>query len=109
VTVGALVAVNAVGDVIDPTTGRIVAGLRSADGRRIAGTMPSLLAGEMPAGLSAGMATTIGCIATDALLTKAQAQKMAQMAQTAWRAASTRSTRCSTATRFSRWPPAAAA
>ncbi|MBP8310433.1 MAG: P1 family peptidase [Burkholderiaceae bacterium] len=80
VTVGALVAVNAVGDVIDPTTGRIVAGLRSADGRRIAGTMPSLLAGEMPAGLSAGMATTIGCIATDALLTKAQAQKMAQMA-----------------------------
>ncbi|MBP8310715.1 MAG: P1 family peptidase [Burkholderiaceae bacterium] len=80
ITVGALVAVNAVGDVIDPTSGRIVAGLRSADGRRIVGTLPSLLAGEMPAGLSAGMATTIGCIATDAQLTKAQAHKVAQMA-----------------------------
>lgn len=80
ITVGAIVAVNAVGDVIDPSTGRIVAGLRSADGRQIVGTMPALLRGEMPTGLSAGMATTIGCIATDAVLTKAQAQKVAQMA-----------------------------
>ncbi len=80
ITVGAIVAVNAVGDVLDPTTGRLVAGLRSADGRRLVGTMPSLLAGDMPAGLQAGMATTIGCVATDARLTKAQAQKVAQMA-----------------------------
>ena len=80
ITVGALVAVNAVGDVIDPTSGRLVAGLRSADGRRIVGTTPSLLSGELPTGLLAGMATTIGCIATDARLTKAQAQKVAQMA-----------------------------
>ncbi|MCX7364830.1 MAG: P1 family peptidase, partial [Alphaproteobacteria bacterium] len=67
------------GDVIDPVSGLIIAGLRSADGQRIAGTMPALLRGDLP-GLSAGMATTIGCIATDAVLTKAQAQKIAQMA-----------------------------
>jgi L-aminopeptidase/D-esterase-like protein len=79
ITVGAIVAVNAVGDVIDPVSGLIIAGLRSADGQRIAGTMSALLRGELP-GLSAGMATTIGCIATDAVLTKAQAQKIAQMA-----------------------------
>jgi L-aminopeptidase/D-esterase-like protein len=80
ITVGAIIAVNAVGDVIDPTTGRLVAGLRSADGRRLEGTTPALLRGEFPAALQAGMATTIGCVATDAVLTKAQAQKIAQMA-----------------------------
>jgi L-aminopeptidase/D-esterase-like protein len=80
ITVGAIVAVNAVGDVIDPATGQIVAGLRSTDGRLIVGTMVSLLRGDLPAGMQAGMATTIACIATDALLTQAQAQKIAQMA-----------------------------
>lgn len=80
ITVGAIVAVNAVGDVIDPATGRVVAGMRSTDGSQIVGTMPSLLRGDLPAGLQAGMATTIGCIATDARLTQAQAQKVAQMA-----------------------------
>src|SRR6185503_3033359 len=34
-TVGAIVAVNAVGDVIDPDTGRVVAGMRSADGKSL--------------------------------------------------------------------------
>jgi L-aminopeptidase/D-esterase-like protein len=80
ITVGAIVAVNAVGDIIDPVRARLIAGLRSPDGRRIVGTMPSLLRGETPAGLEAGMATTIGCVATDAVLDKAQACKLAQMA-----------------------------
>jgi hypothetical protein len=80
ITVGAIVAVNAVGDIVDPTSARLIAGLRSADGRRIVGTMPSLLRGEVPAGLEAGMATTLGCVATDAMLDKAQACKLAQMA-----------------------------
>ena len=31
---GAIVAVNAVGDIIDPTTGQVVAGVRTADGKR---------------------------------------------------------------------------
>ena len=78
-TVAALVAVNAVGDVIDPATGEIVAGARSADGARRIGTTRALLAGDVPSLLQPGAATTIGVVATDALLTKAQASKVAQM------------------------------
>ena len=35
---GAIVAVNAVGDIIDPATGKLVAGVRTADGKRLADT-----------------------------------------------------------------------
>ncbi len=80
VTVGAIVAVNAVGDVIDPATGAVVAGAREADGRLGAGAVAAILRGEGPASLQAGMATTIGVVATDAVLTKAQAKKLAQLA-----------------------------
>ena len=81
VTVAALIAVNAIGDVIDPASGRPVAGARSADGRTLHGTMRAMIAGEVPPRLQVlGGATTIGVIATDALLTKAQAGKLAQMA-----------------------------
>lgn len=80
VTVGAIVAVNAVGDVIDPATGGIVAGTRTADGRRGPGAVEAILRGELPPALQAGMATTIGVVATDAVLTKAQARKLAQIA-----------------------------
>lgn len=79
-TVGALVAVNALGDVIDPSTGRPIAGARTADGRALLGSMDALLRGELPAPFQPGSATTLGVIATDAVLTKAQAQKIAQMA-----------------------------
>ena len=81
ITVGALVAVNAIGDVVDPSTGRVVAGARTADGQSLLGSMQALLRGELPAHLQAGMATTLGVVATDAVLTKAQAGKVAQMAQ----------------------------
>jgi L-aminopeptidase/D-esterase-like protein len=80
VTVAALVAVNAIGDVVDPLSGRIVAGARTADGRALLGSVAALLRGELPAGALAGMATTIGVVATDAALTKAQANKLATMA-----------------------------
>ena len=80
VTVGAIVAVNAVGDVIDPATGAIVAGARTEDGRRGPGAVEAILRGELPPALQAGMATTIGVVATDAVLTKVQARKLAQMA-----------------------------
>ncbi|TXC66334.1 P1 family peptidase [Piscinibacter aquaticus] len=80
ITVGALVAVNALGDVIDPASGRPVAGARTADGTRLLGTMDALLRGELPAPFQPSQATTIGVIATDARLTKAQASKVAQMA-----------------------------
>jgi L-aminopeptidase/D-esterase-like protein len=78
VTVGAIVAVNAVGDVIDPRSGEVIAGARSPDGKTRIGLTAGMLRGELPPPLQAGMATTIGVIATDAQLTKAQAQKLAQ-------------------------------
>ena len=80
ITVGALVAVNAVGDVIDPATGAVVAGARTADGSALLGSMRALLQGDLPAPLAAGSATTLAVVATDATLTKAEANKMAQMA-----------------------------
>ena len=80
VTVGAIVTVNAVGDVIDPSTGAIVAGVRTEDGRRGPGAAEAILRGELPPALQAGMATTIGVVATDAVINKAQARKLAQMA-----------------------------
>jgi L-aminopeptidase/D-esterase-like protein len=84
ITVAALVAVNAVGDVVDPRTGRIVAGARTPDGKALVGTMRALRRGELPARLepssAAGTATTIAVVATDAILTKAEATKVAQMA-----------------------------
>jgi L-aminopeptidase/D-esterase-like protein len=80
VTVGALVAVNAVGDVIDPDTGRPLAGARTVEGDRLADTTARLLAGERPDALGAGEATTIGVVATDAVLDKAQCRQLARSA-----------------------------
>lgn len=79
ITVGAIVAVNAVGDVIDPSTGHVIAGTRSADGTRRMGVTQAIMNGGLPPAAQAGMATTIGLVATDASLTKAQCQKLAQM------------------------------
>jgi len=77
--VAALIAVNAVGDVVDPATGEVVAGVRTEDGRGFADARKLLrLAG--PAGGRPGENTTIGVVATNARLTKAQATKVAQMA-----------------------------
>jgi L-aminopeptidase/D-esterase-like protein len=80
VTVAALIVVNAIGDVIDPADARPLAGARSADGSRLVGTTAALLAGELPLVLQAGAATTIGCVATDMDLTKAQCRRLAQSA-----------------------------
>ena len=80
ITVGALVAVNAVGDVVDPDSGRVIAGARSDDGRALLGCMSQIVASRLPSALLDGMSTTIGAVATDAALTKAQAAKLATMA-----------------------------
>ncbi len=80
VTLAALVVVNAVGDVVDPRTGAVVAGARTEDGRSLLNSMQAMLRGEMPSHPEPGGATTIGVVATDAVLTKAQANKLAQMA-----------------------------
>ncbi|MDE2762715.1 MAG: P1 family peptidase [Gemmatimonadota bacterium] len=75
--VGALAVVNAVGDVVDPRTGDVIAGARTEDGgfadarRIVRGEAPSPREGEN---------TTTVVVATNALLTKAQATKVAQMA-----------------------------
>jgi L-aminopeptidase/D-esterase-like protein len=76
--VAAIVAVNAVGDIIDPWTGQVVAGARGADGKLT--DARTLLRGGGNRDGRAGENTTIGLVATNAKLTKVQAQKMAQMA-----------------------------
>jgi L-aminopeptidase/D-esterase-like protein len=79
ITVGALVAVNAIGDVLDEQ-GRVIAGARSEDGRSLVGTSQSLTGPDLPPRLMPGTATTIGVVATDAQLSKAQANKLASLA-----------------------------
>ena len=77
VTVGALVAVNAVGDVIDPARGPVVAGPRLPEGG-FARTSDWLC--ERQAEIGVGGSTTLAVVATDAVLTKVEATKVARMA-----------------------------
>jgi L-aminopeptidase/D-esterase-like protein len=79
VTVGAIVACNALGDVIDPDTGAVLAGARSADGLHLLDARRALLRGEVARSVMAGTNTTIGVIATDAVITKAQAARLASV------------------------------
>ncbi len=91
VIVGALVAVNAWGDVIDPQTNEILAGLRSGKvGPLRVGTqeyfadtlaMMKSAVGRGVLNLASRANTVIGVVATNADLTKAQATKVARMAQ----------------------------
>lgn len=77
--VAAVVAVNAVGDVIDPSSGKIIAGARNEEcfinaaeqlkKRKLTGTMAK-----------AGENTTLGIVATNVKLSKTEATKVAQMA-----------------------------
>jgi L-aminopeptidase/D-esterase-like protein len=78
--VAALVVVNAVGDVIDPSTGRTVAGARTADGSGLVDVRTILRGLPDPPAAQSIENTTIGVVATNARLTKAQAKKFAQMA-----------------------------
>ncbi len=79
VTMAALVAVNAIGDIVD-ADGSILAGARSENGTSFARSTASLLAGAGPARWLTGMSTTIGVVATDAVLTKTQANQLATLA-----------------------------
>jgi L-aminopeptidase/D-esterase-like protein len=78
--VGALVACNAVGDVIDPATGQILAGARTVDGQNLLDTQRAFLQGERGNRPLPGTNTTIGVVATNAMLTKAQAKRLAMSA-----------------------------
>lgn len=82
VTVAALMAVNAFGDVVG-ADGRVIAGARSGDGRSLQGSRDAMLSGAWPPPAAGpapdmpGANTTIGVVATDAMLSKAQARKLA--------------------------------
>jgi L-aminopeptidase/D-esterase-like protein len=78
IVVGAIVAVNAVGDVIDPKTGKIIAGARNADGSGFMDSMARIREGYSVR--TDGSNTTIGVVATNVALDKTQATKVAQMA-----------------------------
>jgi L-aminopeptidase/D-esterase-like protein len=82
VVVGALVAVNAVGDVRDPDSGVLLAGTRQApDSLRLLDTARALRGGEGLGRFGGGpQHTTIGVVATDARLTKPEAAKVASLA-----------------------------
>ena len=78
--VGAIVAVNAVGGVVDPETGQIVAGPLSSDDTAMQDSMKLITDPEYQESQTrSGENTTIGVIATNATLTKAQANKLASV------------------------------
>jgi len=77
--VSAIVAVNAVGDIIDPASGKVVAGVRNRDGT-FADARLMLRGGASVATPRAGENTTIAVVATNARLTKTQAGRLALMA-----------------------------
>jgi L-aminopeptidase/D-esterase-like protein len=80
--VAALVAVNAVGDIIDPATGQVVAGVRTADGKALADARKLLRDGSLmrAAAPRAGENTTVAVVATNARLTKIDVNRVALMA-----------------------------
>jgi L-aminopeptidase/D-esterase-like protein len=90
VIVGAIVAVNAFGDVLDPDTGQIIAGARPAKlgpvklggGEQFANTMEVMksFTGRTILSLATKSNTVIAVVATNAKFDKAQATKVAQMA-----------------------------
>ena len=78
--VGAVVAVNALGDVIDPDTNLPVAGLLNETKDALSSTSEEIKKiTELSFSMFKGN-TTLGCIITNAKLTKAQAKKVAMMA-----------------------------
>jgi L-aminopeptidase/D-esterase-like protein len=90
VVVGAIVAVNAFGDVLDPSTGQIIAGARPAKigpinlggSSQFADTLKVMetFAGRTILNLATGGNTVIGVVATNAKFDKPQVTKVAQMA-----------------------------
>jgi L-aminopeptidase/D-esterase-like protein len=78
VLVSALVAVNALGDVRDPATGKIVAGARKSPDSREFANAEEVLKQRPPSPLVKGTNTTLAVVATNARLSKVEATKLAQ-------------------------------
>ena len=79
--VGAIATVNAAGSIIDPSTGRAVAGVRTADGRQLEDVRTLIRGERLPRSANLPENTTVVIVATNARLTKSQAKLVAQMAQ----------------------------
>ncbi len=80
VTVGALVAANTFGDVVDPATGHIIAGARDPHGNGFVDTVERLHGDLSVIKLGFSLNTALAVVATDATLTKEGVNKVAQMA-----------------------------
>jgi L-aminopeptidase/D-esterase-like protein len=80
VVVTTIVAVNAFGDIIDPTTGNVLAGTRRHDGKGFVNTAQLLTKQDIESRNEAPNNTTIGIVITNANLNKEQINKVAQMA-----------------------------
>jgi L-aminopeptidase/D-esterase-like protein len=78
--VAALVAANPAGDVIDPATGQVVAGVRDPDGKGFTDARTLVRSGALGVRPRPAEHTTLGVVATNAKLTKAEAQRVALMA-----------------------------
>ena len=79
--VAALVAVNCFGDVVDPETGTMLAGMLSQDKKSMVSTLRYISADPNEKAKVFSGNTTLGVVATNAKLSKAEATKVAQMAQ----------------------------
>ena len=80
IVVAAIVAVNCVGDVLDPSTGQIIAGARMPDGKSFLNITGTLKRGTGVAAARPGENTTIGVVATNVKFDKTEMTKIAQMA-----------------------------
>ena len=78
-TIGAIVAVNAYGSVVDHRTGRVIAGPRSTDGATCLDSSDLLIGGGHSQDDSQPVNTTIGVVATDAPLSKDQVHYLARV------------------------------
>jgi L-aminopeptidase/D-esterase-like protein len=81
--VSALAVVNALGDVRDPATGKIIAGVRTAPGSADFADGARVMKAAGPTGFVRGNTTntTLVIVATNAALNKVQAQKLSQLGQ----------------------------
>jgi L-aminopeptidase/D-esterase-like protein len=77
--VAALVAANPLGDVVDPESGRVLAGVRTEDGKGLRGGMDVLMKGG-PDPRDQGENSVISVVATDVALSQAEATRVARMA-----------------------------
>ena len=78
--VAAIVTVNAVGDIIDPASGAVVAGVRTQDGKRLADARMLMRSNSRLDAPRAVENTTLALVATNATLTKTEVNRVALMA-----------------------------